>query len=57
MIHCFSSALKVSEILPYYPGSLIRVHNSLSSIKASSILEKEEGLTVVVAEKELPLEM
>lgn len=45
MIHHFPPAFKVSEIPPHYPGSLIRVHSPLLPVKASSILEKEHGLS------------
>lgn len=57
MIHCFLPAFKVSEIPPHYPRSLIRVHNPLLSVKASSTLEKEDGLMVVVVEKEVTTEI
>jgi len=49
--------LKVSEIPSHYPRSLIRVHNSLLLLKASCILEKENRLMAVVAEKELTMEI
>lgn len=57
MIHCFPPAFKVSEIPPHYLGSQIRVHNPLLSAKASSTLEKEDGLMVVVVEKEVIMEI
>lgn len=57
MMHCFPPALKVSEIPPHDPGNLNRVHSSILSSKASSILEKEVRLMVVVAEKELTMEL